>query len=496
MINIFKRNKKHKKGKLSDRNATRAKGQHTFIDGLGRGDPNRQNIPYYFRQRDPIPKWEREELIEMGRYLYGNDGIVKGAIDDMARFSFPLKPQACTEDSEWNMAAEYYFEHWAANADIKGRLHYYDLQRLASICLDRDGDIGILHVVTDGGVKLQLIESDIIKDKPDNKGEWDQGVKYDKHGRPTAYAILDDPDKQDSFRVVPASQMQLLFDPERADQQRGISAISHAVAHIRDKKEILGYEKIGVKNLSTFSAVLQSDYDEADEDAFGLAEVEGVDANGQPTEITVSQMQSGEIPVLRKGEQLTAFQGNRPSSTFEGFLEFLIREFAVGLGLPYEFVWNTSALTGTSQRFVMGKAQRKFEERQRLFTPFVSRTWAMVIAEGVESGELKPVEGWQRCKVQPPAKLTIDIGREMAQEREDVAAGLMSKAQHFGQRGLDWQSEIDQQAKEFSYIMDRAEKLADKHGLPIDVALNRLGGQVTGKQKPLIDTTEEDKKDV
>lgn len=495
MINIFKRKKGKKATKLSARNEQRAK-QHTFIDGLGRGDPNRQSIPYYFRQRDPIPKWERIELIEMGRYLYGNDGIIKGAIDDMARFSFPLKPQACTSDSAWNIEAEAYFEQWACNADIKGRLHYYDLQRLASICLDRDGDIGILHVNTESGVKLQLIEADIIRDAPNNKGEWEQGVQYDSKGRPVAYAILDDPERDDTTRVVPASQMHLLFDPERADQQRGISSIAHAVAHIRDKKEILAYEKIGVKNLSTFSAVLQSDYNEPDEDAFGLAEMEGTDATGAPTEITVSQMQSGEVPILRKGEQLTAFQGNRPSATFQGFLEFLIREFAVGIGLPYEFVWNTQALTGTSQRFVMGKAQRKFEERQRLFSPIVKRTWAMVIAEGIEKKELQAIDGWQKCKVQPPAKLTIDIGREMAQERDDVAAGLMSKAQHFGQRGLDWQSEIDQQAKEFSYIMEKAEELSEKHNLPIDVALNRLGGQVTGKQEPLIDTTEESNNDV
>ena len=488
---LFKKRKSNKPKGLTARNESRARAS-TFIDGLGRGDPNRNSIPYYFRQRDPIPKWERVELIEMGRYLYSNDGIVKGAIDDMARFSFPLVPQARTSDPKWNQAAESYFQMWANNADIKGRLHFYDMQRLASICLDRDGDIGILHVNTDQGVKIQLIESDLIQSAPSNKGEWDQGIMYDSLGRAKNYSILDNPENESSYRSVPASQMCLLFDPERADQQRGISAISHAVAHIRDKKEILAYEKLGVKNLSSFSAVLQSEYDEPDEDAFGLSEIDSMDAQGQPTEITVSQMQSGEIPVLRKGEQLTAFQGNRPSTTFEGFLEFLVREFAVGLGLPYEFVWNTSKLTGTSQRFVMQKAQRKFEERQRLFYKMVTKTWAMVIAEGIENGDLSAFENWQSCRIQSPAKLTIDIGREAKQERDDVTAGLMTRAHHFGQRGMDWQNEIDQQAKEFSYIMERSQELAEKYNVPVDVALNRLGGQVTGKQEPLIETTDED----
>ena len=148
MINFLKRktNAVRKPQGLSKRNEIRARSGSTFIDGLGRADPNRQAIPYYFRHKDPIPKWERVELIEMGRYLYSNDGIVKGAIDDLARYSFPLTPQAITDNAEWNLQAETYFSEWASNADLKGRMHFYDLQRLASICLDRDGDVGLLIV--------------------------------------------------------------------------------------------------------------------------------------------------------------------------------------------------------------------------------------------------------------------------------------------------------------------------------------------------------------
>ena len=138
----------------------------------------------------------------------------------------------------------------------------------------------------------------------------------------------------------------------------------------------------------------------------------------------------------------------------------------------------------------MGKAQRKFEERQRLFYKLINKTWAMVIAQGIDERELPTEEGWQKCRIQAPAKLTIDVGRESREEREDVSAGLMTRAHHFGQRGMDWQNEVDQQAKEFSYIMEKSQELADKYDLPIDVALNRLGGQVTGKQEPLIETTE------
>jgi hypothetical protein len=67
----------------------------------------------------------------------------------------------------------------------------------------------------------------------------------------------------------------------------------------------------------------------------------------------------------------------------------------------------------------------------------------------------------------------------------------MSRAHHFGQRGMDWQNEVNQQAKEFGSIMEKSKELSERYNVPIDVALNRLGGQVTGKQEPLIDTLEE-----
>lgn len=479
-LDFFKKSKPKAKRRTranhSHRNAQRAgaQGNYTFVDGLG-NEHGRTSIPsYYTNLKEPLTSWEREELLRVGRYFYANDGIVKGAIDDLARYSFPLKCQAITGDAEWNAKAESYFGEWENYADIKGRVHFSDIQRLASISVDRDGDVGVLMVKKpEGGYCVQLIEADRIIEHPKGKGNYVNGVQHDQFGRPKNYLVKEN--NRHGFRIIPAEMMLLLFDPERADQTRGLSSVAHAVAHIRDKKDILSFEKAGVKNLSSFSAVLQSDYEEADEDAFGLDEETEYDDQGNTTEVTVSQMQSGEIPVLRKGEELQAFSSNRPSTTFQGFLEFLVREFAVGLGLPYEFVWNPQGLTGSSQRFIMGKAQRKFEERQRMFTPFLRRAWLMVISDGIAEGKLtNPPSGWERCGIQTPAKMTIDVGREAKAERDDVKSGLMSLREHYGKRGLDWQGELDQQGNELRYLLEKCKGIAEETGLPMDYILNRM----------------------
>jgi capsid protein len=246
-------------------------------------------------------------------------------------------------------------------------------------------------------------------------------------------------------------------------------AIKHAINHVRDIKEILEFEKNGVKNLSTIAAVLESESGEADPDAWNLKEIDS-----DATRLTISDVQSGSIPVLKKGEKLSPFTHDKPSPTFQGFLEFLIREFSVGIGLPYEFLWHTAGITGPAQRFIMGKAQRRFQERQRLFDQLMRKTWAMVISDAVSQKKLPVVDDWYKCRIQAPAHITIDAGREMNQEREDVKAGLMTLREHFGRRGLDWQSECQQKGKELKYIIEKSQAIAEESGLEMQQVLNLM----------------------
>ena len=464
----------------------------TYWDGLKRSR-ERQNIPYTFKSGRANSSWSRKEMASISRYLYDNDGIVRCAINDLARYSFPLIPQAKTDDPYWNMEAEALFQDWSSYADVGQRYGFEELQRLASIAIDRDGDVGIMFVRS-AGFRLQLIESHRIGDFLEDDHKHVDGVRTNRYGRPFSYLVSDESIYGEFFpkitkaRRVPASAMMLLYDPERADQQRGLPAIKHAINHVRDIKEILEFEKMGVKNLSTIAAVLESETGEADPDAWNTAEI-----SEDATRITVNDIQSGSIPVLKKGEKLSPFSFNRPSPTFQGFLEFLIREFAVGMGLPYEFLWHPAGITGPAQRFIMGKAQRRFNERQRLFSRMVRKVWAMVIADAIDSGKLPPIKDWYKCRLQAPAQLTIDAGREASQEREDVMAGLMTMREHYGKRGLDWQSECQQKSKEVKYIMEKAQDIANETGTDFTTVINFMTkGEFVGAPQPIQEEEEDD----
>lgn len=446
----------------------------TYWDGIKRSR-ERNDIPFMLKSARYGNTHGRREMASLSRYLYDNDGIVHGAINDMARYSFPLSPQACTEDAYWNIEAEEYFQNWANYCDASGRYGFDEMQKLLSIAIDRDGDCGVLFA-EDQGLKLQFIESHRIGDFVEKDNKHVDGVKVDKIGKPISYMVAEEYYPGASFynapvksKIISARNMMLLLDPERSQQYRGMPAIKHAANHIRDIKEILDYEKLGVKNLSTIAAVLESETGEADPDAWNTSDIVE-----DATRLTVNEVQSGSIPVLKKGEKLTPFDYNRPTNTFQGFLEFLIREFSVGMGLPYEFVWHPAGITGPAQRFIMGKAQRRFSERQRLFYPFVRKVWTLVMAQGIREGALKDVERWNKCRIQTPAQLTIDAGREAREEREDVASGLMTLREHYGRRGLDWQSECQQRGKELKYLIEKSAILAQETGMDERQIMNYL----------------------
>lgn len=443
-------------------------GYYGYFEGT-KHTRERTRIPYFVGDaKSTHSGLERLNLISTARWLYDNDGLVKGAINDLARYSFPLKVQAASAETEWNAQAEELFAEWSDYADITSTLSFEEIQRLSSIAIDRDGDIGIAFVQDGERPALQLIEAHRIKDAPRN-GSFVEGVQTDAFGRPLAFSVSDD-STSDGFREVSANSMVLLADPDRLDQRRGLSSLRHAIAHIRDKHDIVNFEKQGVKNLSTISAVIESELGEADTSTWDFETT--TDASGN--DLTVAKMQSGAIPVLPKGDKLSAFQGNRPSAAFTGFLEFLVREFAIGMGLPYEFVWEPKGITGPAQRFIMNKAQRRFRERQRLLEPVIKRTWAFVIANAIEAGQLPAVAGWERTRLQPPASLTIDAGRDAMQEREDVKAGLLTLQEHYGKRGLDWEQELEQAGKEVETIFSIASDIATRSGVPVEQVLNRL----------------------
>jgi lambda family phage portal protein len=399
-----------------------------------------------------ISNGDRTRLLSLSRKLFYNNSIVRSAIRDKAVYSVgpSIAPQANSGDAAWDDAAESWWEEWSRYPEISGRHDMRTLQMLVSEAIDRDGEIfALLTNRRDGMPAVQVVESHRVGN-PDNKSEdVVDGVQLDRFARPLAYHVIEgDTLQKRTVRRIQADQVVHIYEPERADQVRGYPAVAVALNSLLDRDELLRFEMQAAKIGSSIGLVVQN--------ATGATGAEGFfgdlsKADGQSlTRETV--FGGGNIPRLKSSERIESFMMNRPNEKLDAHLEQYIRAAALGLGLPYEFIWDTSSIGGVAQRFIIQKAARTFAARQDvLISCFLTKLWNYAIANAMRRRELPMNPNWRRVEWQTPRSITVDVGREANARRDDVKAGLMTLADFFGEQGLNWKEAVQEIAAEREY---------------------------------------------
>lgn len=457
-----------------------------LVDQHGRPIRSKSNVSTFYRgtwggrvrapmanqvgdSRATLNAYSRQTLLGYARTIYSNQGEVKGAIDDKTTYSVGhgIRPQSLA-----GAAAEEYeqfFEEWAKLADLSGQRSFWDLQRLASRRMDVDGDIGFNMVSGAGDWPfLEAIEGHRIQN-PRGDTEAFDGVQYSpRTGKPLAYFVK----AGDRFKRIPARNFILVYDPDRVNQYRGVTALAHAILDIWDISEILEYEKIGVKAREAIGFIVKTSGG-GDGDLSGL--IENGNKAADTGDLDWQTLKAGYVPKMGVEEDIHDLAGNRPSPTFQGFLELLMRKTAVGLGLPFEFVWDPTNAGGATQRAVLAKAQRTFSNRARLIEDRLNtRVWGWVISKAIKRGDVRPSNDWYRVRWQHPKKITVDVGREAKERREDIKLGITTLAEDAAERGIDWLEVRDQVESETRDLIERARLVADDYGISLDLAINLL----------------------
>jgi len=227
------------------------------------------------------------------------------------------------------------------------------------------------------------------------------------------------------------------------------------MTQILDRDELLTYEMQASKLASVIGLVVKR----KDSGGGFLSQTKQIE-NGVNAETIFG---GGAIANLGIGEDLQTIQSSRPNSALDQHLEQYIRSIALALGIPYELVWKAD-LSGPSQRFVIGQAQRRFDEIQDvLINRLIKRVYRWSTAKAIKRGDLPENQEWYKAVYQTPKKISIDVGRDANAEREDYLVGMRSLADLAGERGDEWQEIIRQKAIEAKYIAD----IAREYGIEV-----------------------------
>jgi capsid protein len=126
-------------------------------------------------------------------------------------------------------------------------------------------------------------------------------------------------------------------------------------------------------------------------------------------------------------------------------LEQYVRCAAMGLQLPYEWCWDSSALSGANTRLITAKAARTFEKRTNLLVAQgLSRIWRYAAAVAINNGDLPMTNNWNNISWTGPRSITVDHGRDAQSDIALVEAGMMSLREYYSSYSQDWEEELDQ----------------------------------------------------
>jgi capsid protein len=475
----------------------RARAQLATIDKRGFrresaiSSTNRKTTDHVLNHPDSSTNhYDRVSQIKDARDLEENNAIVASCLRKYEVFVVGRTTYIPRTQSESaNAAVRAYVERWMLSADLTGRHTFRAMIGLAAKSMIRDGDLGFnvvelpvtpqMSAEKTSPIRLQAIEADRIGSalmfetakafKPLKKNEQDfSGVVVDGYGKPVRYRIFNRQkanSTMQAWREIDAANFLHVFDPIRFDGYRGYSAIGSAINDIKDLREILACEKQAVKYLCSISGVVEGGDGTVNDDVL----LDDSHAAYNADASTLKAVSPGSIESLPQGHKFNALEFTRPSPTFAGFAEMLVRLLALAFKLPYGIVYSW-ANQGTASRFEAALAAREFEQVQlvieeRLLNPIIKR----VIARGIQLGHLPAVPDFDAGEWRFPAKITADVGRESKADIEEIKIGLRSKTQVNADRGEDRQLVRNFTLSEKLEVIEDAKKLMAQSGGEIDL---------------------------
>ena len=452
-----------------------------------RGNPNTGN-PTDAKQE--LHSYTRSELVRKSRYLEKNSGQIRGVLRDLKVYGIGrgIYPNAKSENSDWNKAAEDWFYRWSRRCDITNRFSWRECQAMILRALVVDGEVFVIKVFDAFGTpKLQIIESHRLM-SPDNESNplISDGIEFDRYGRIKNFYFL--VGENNETTKVPANAVLHIFDPERVSQGRAYPQIQHSINDIIDRKEILALEKKKVKAISDIVHILKGGQNMSLD---GDYKVDVGNKSDGTTPDTMNRILGGKNIRIDPDETIDVHESNVPSPTFSGFLTELDRSGSLGV-LPYEFTIDPSKIGGASVRLIASKTQRYVDDMTQLIDErFNDAVWFFAVGWAITEKILPPQNWWWYCTWTHPRKLTVDAGREEQQNRANVEMGLKTLEESFSECGLDFEDEMRTRATNARFIMNLA-GIPESDPIPLWMLYKVNGTQVIANDKEASDKKDND----
>ncbi|MCK9555006.1 phage portal protein [bacterium] len=432
---------------------------------------------------DIIP--DLSALRERSRDLNRNDAHASGITSTMTTnvVGVGIKPQSRvdgevlgkndTEAKTYQKKAEQAWKKWLTFADAGNRMDFYEIQQLVDRQILENGEAIIIPTMIKDkrrpfALALQVLEADRLDTPPNKRGDKSVrgGVRIGENGEPVAYFIQKthpgdyrfSKSRDREFIEIPArnefgrQNVFHLFPVQRSGQTRGVPFFAPVLNYFKDLGEYAEAELVSARIAACFSLFITS---EASMDLNN-----GFDRNmkGQ----YVESLEPGMIKHLLPGENITSFNPQRPTATFEPFVERMLRAISASLGLPYELVAKDFSKTNySSARAALLEARRYFKVRQEwIARKLCQPVWEMVLEEAYLKGELgnisfyKNKTYWTNASWVAPGWEWVDPLKEAKASEVGLKNGIVTYSDLYSSQGKDWEECFEQRKREQEKISE------------------------------------------
>ena len=239
-------------------------------------------------------------------------------------------------DEVANSKIEAAWKRWGkvGQCEITGKHSFCDVQRLVLRSIARDGEVMIRMIRESSGLKLQVLEADLLddsyNDRASNGNEIRFGVEFNAYRRPVAYHMLGNHPGDSQFNAdfkrrvrITADEILHPFRVERPEQSRGIPWLVSSMNRLR---MLDGYAEAELVAARTSAAKMGFFTKSTPEGWSGEIDDDGnlpVDAS------------PGTIEELPAGVDFKSWDSNHPNSGYGDFVKSCLRGVATSLGISY-----------------------------------------------------------------------------------------------------------------------------------------------------------------
>ena len=415
----------------------------------------------------------RRTLRMRSRYEIANNSYAQGIVQTLANDLIGSGPslQIVTRTGQDASQIEAQFAAWMQATDLVSKL------RTMTLAKKTDGEaFGILisnpRLPTPVKLDVKLVEADQVTTPTYDYLEphYVDGIEFDDYGNPVTYHVLkvhpgerytSVPNSND-FDKISADKVLHWFRPDRPGQVRGIPEIMAALPLFAQLRRYTLATLSAAETAANFAGVLYTD-----------APAGGEAASAEPFESV--EFERNMFTTMPDGWKLGQLKSEQPTTTYREFKHELLNEIARCLNMPANIArCDSSGYNYASGRLDHQTYHRSIQveehdcERQILSRILAAWLDEAALIQGVIPRGLPPINEWEiRWYWRGPEH--VDPQKEAVANEIKLATGTTTLAEIYAQRGLDWEQQIRQRAKEL--------ELMDRLGLAVGPAPDRQAQQ-------------------